>query len=237
MWKTGNSILSYYLSGALNKVSTETCGVLQRWCEPYRSADEHISPVPTLSPPLISPCLIWWLAMSICCSVQRTFKSELVSWKKNLSDITTDDVSPHQWWPLIDRWGFWIRPSPVVISRDNYSDSSCFAFCHVVQLLWGWPGYCALLEAISLHWTLIVRNRLLSGLWKGDSAEPCLDRGTHSFHTQNKQENQPTVFSQHCMWLQNNLHTFVPVHLNMGICSVRLSAKNSRVCCSQDFRK
>lgn len=87
---------------------------------------------------------------------------------------------------LIDWWGFWIRPSPVVICRDNYSASSCFAFCDVGPLLWGWPGSCALLEAISLHWTLIVRNGLLSRVWKADSAEPWLDPDTHSFHTQNQ---------------------------------------------------
>lgn len=185
--------------------------------------------MPTSSPPLISPCLIWCPGISVCCSVQRTFKSELLSRKKNLSDITSDDVSPRQWQPLIDRWGLWIRPSPVVISRDNYSDSSCFAFCHVVRLLWGWPGYCALLEAISLHWTLIVRNRLLSRVWKGDRAEPWLDRGTPSFHSRNQNK---TLFSPDSITACDckTIYTFVPVHLNMGICCVRLSAKNIMYC-------
>lgn len=55
MGKTGNSILSYYLphvSVALNRVSAETCGVLQRPCEPYRTYQPCANLVTTLNQPL-----------------------------------------------------------------------------------------------------------------------------------------------------------------------------------------
>lgn len=99
---------------------------------------------------------------------------------------------------LLTSGGFWIRPSPVVISRGNYPDSSCFAFCHVARLLWGWPGYRALLEAISLHWTLIVRNRLLSALWKGDGAQTGRGAGSCRSHNQNDTRISPDGH----VWLQ-----------------------------------
>lgn len=73
------------------------------------------------------------------------------------------------------------RPSPAVISRGNYPDGCCLAFCHAGRLLWGWRGCCALLEAISLHWTLIARSRLLS--WQGHPARvPISSLGAQNWH-------------------------------------------------------
>lgn len=93
-WWCGKPYYLPHVSVALNRVRAERP---VGFCRGDVSPSERVSLVPTLSPPLISPCLIWWLGISICCSVQRTFKSEPLSRKKNLSDITTDDVSPHQW--------------------------------------------------------------------------------------------------------------------------------------------